>query len=155
MDPKNEAVEEKAPEAPAEYAEPQVDSATEEAAEEPAMDIYGLLSSIPEAPSKEKIEMWKKSTDVEASVFSETEVYIWRPITWHEYKTLQQSAAENAQNPNFFDEQILYKCVLWPKILPETMPVLKGGTVPTLAQQIMEGSNFIPPQMAMNLVVKL
>ena len=155
MNETNQAVEDKASEAPAEHKEPEAGSEPEAPAEDPTMDIYGLLSTIPDAPSKEKIDSWKRSTDVEASVFSETEVYIWRPITWHEYKTLQQSAADNAQNPNFFDEQILYKCVLWPKILPETLPVLKGGTVPTLAQQIMEGSNFIPPQMAMNLVVKL
>ena len=155
MSEETKAIEEEAPGSPVAPKEPETSSEVEAEAEEPTMDIYGLLSTIPDAPSKEKIDTWKRTTDVEASVFSETEVYIWRPITWHEYKTLQQSAADNAQNPNFFDEQILYKCVLWPKILPEVMPVLKGGTVPTLSQQIMEGSNFIPPQMAMNLVVKL
>lgn len=118
-------------------------------------DIYGLLASIPGSPAKEQIATWKTSYDVEASVFSEEEVYIWRPITWHEYKMLQQSSAENPQNPNFFDEQVIYKCVLWPKVMPETLPVMKGGTIPTLSQQIMEGSNFIPPQVAMNLVYKL
>jgi len=118
-------------------------------------DIYSLLDKIPGAPKKEKIDAWKQSTSVEASVFSEEEVYIWRPITWHEYKMLQQASADNAQNPNFFDEQIIYKCVLWPKISPEALPSMKGGTIPTLSQQIMEGSNFIPPQFASNLVVKL
>lgn len=148
MDEKDQAIEEeKAPE--------EVEAAQEETEEEEGPDIYGLLASIPGAPTKEQIDTWKTTTDVELSVFSDTEVYIWRPVTWHEYKMLQQSAAENTQNPNFFDEQVIYKCVLYPKVMPETLPGMKGGTIPTLSQQIMEGSNFIPPQVAMNLVYKL
>ena len=80
---------------------------------------------------------------------------MWRPITWHEYKALKGSAEESPQNPYMFDEHIVYKCVLWPVITPDKTPILKGGTVPTLSQQIMEGSNFIPPQIASNFVVEL
>lgn len=131
------------------------EEAVEELQEAPQLEVQELLASIPGSPSKEQIDTWKAQTDVQASIFSETDVFLWRPVNWQEYKMLQQAAAENAQNPNFFDEQLIYKCVLWPAVQPANLPGLKGGTIPTLSQQIMEGSNFIPPQIAMNLVVKL
>ena len=132
-----------------------IEDSKEESVEPEQPNMQELLDTIPGAPSKEQIDTWKKQTDVQASVFSDTDVYIWRPVNWQEYKMLQQGAADNAQNPNFFDEQLIYKCVLWPSIQPTNLPGLKGGTIPTLSQQIMEGSNFVPPQVAMNLVIKL
>ena len=123
--------------------------------EDDAPDPYAILEKIPNAPTQEQVDHWKITYEVKMSMFSDKEAFLWRPITWQDYKMLQQSAAENTQNPNFFDEQLIYKCVLWPKIMPETIPTLKGGTIPTLSQQIMEGSNFIPPQVAMNLVIDL
>ena len=118
-------------------------------------DPYSILEKVPGAPTKEQVEQWKVTYEIKMSMFSEKEVFLWKPITWQEYKMLQQAASDNQQNPNYFDEQLVYKCVVWPQIMPETLPTLKGGTIPTLSQQIMEGSNFIPPQMAMNLVVDL
>lgn len=121
----------------------------------PPVDIYELLAALPDAPSKDQVDFYKTQNGGVASIFSEEEIYIWRPINWAEYKMLQQAAAENAHNPHYLDEQVVYKCVLWPKIKPETLPAMKGGTIPTLSQQIMEGSNFVPPNMAMSLVIKL
>ena len=118
-------------------------------------DPYLILAEVPGAPTRDQVEQWKSTHEIKMSMFSEKEVFLWKPITWQEYKMLQQAATENPQNPNYFDEQLIYKCVVWPQILPETLPLLKGGTIPTLSQQIMEGSNFIPPQMAMNLVVDM
>lgn len=138
------------PEAPVEEEEKDINM---EEAQEP--DPYAILGNIPNAPTQEQVDHWKTMYEVKMSMFSDKEAFLWRPITWQDYKMLQQSSAENPQNPNFFDEQLIYKCVLWPKIMPETISTLKGGTIPTLSQQIMEGSNFIPPQVAMNLVIDL
>ena len=121
----------------------------------PAPDIYSILAEMPGAPNQDQIDRWKTQTEVFTSVLSETDLYIWRPVNWHEYKQLQKSSAEQVTNPSYFDEQLVYKCVLWPKLSPETLPALKGGTIPTLSQQIMGGSNFIPPAVAMELVAKL
>lgn len=123
--------------------------------EDQAPDPYAILAEVPGAPTKEQVEQWKTTHEIKMSMFSEKEVFLWKPINWQDYKMLQQAAADNQQNPNYFDEQLVYKCIVWPQVMPETLPTLKGGTIPTLSQQIMEGSNFIPPQMAMNLVVDL
>lgn len=135
--------------------EPVTEEILGEEAEGQAPDPFAILEGIPNSPSKEQVDHWKGRHEVKMSMFSEKEAFLWRPISWQEYKMLQQSAAENPQNPNYFDEQLIYKCVLWPSIMPETLPTQKGGTIPTLSQQIMEGSNFIPPQVAMNLVIDL
>ena len=123
--------------------------------EMPVPDVYSILQELPGAPNQEQIDRWKTQTEVFTSILSETDVYIWRPVNWHEYKQLQKSSAEHMDNPSYFDEQLVYKCVLWPKLMPENLPALKGGTIPTLSQQIMGGSNFIPPAVAMELVAKL
>lgn len=123
--------------------------------EMPAPDVYSILREMPGAPNQEQIDRWKTQTEVFTSILSEADIYIWRPVNWHEYKQLQKTSAEHPENPSYYDEQLVYKCVLWPKLAPEHLPSLKGGTIPTLSQQIMGGSNFIPPAVAMEFVVKL
>lgn len=147
--------EEKVPE---QAEEPIKEEIEEEQIEDPAMqsgDIMDVLGKMDNAPTEDQLAFWKSNNEVYSSFFSETEVYLWRPINWMEYKTVQTAAANNQNNPEYADEQVVSKCVLWPKITPDRIPTLKGGTIPTLSQQIMEGSNFVPPQVAMSLVVKL
>lgn len=136
--------------------DPPDDKEPEDVPEVPQVDVYELLASIPGSPNKDQIDFWKTQNDVNLSVFSDKEVYVWRPINWMEYKSLQASETPDTIDPQAFnDEQLVYKCVLWPKVTPDKMPTLKAGTVPTLSQQIMEGSNFVPPAYAMNFVYKL
>ena len=83
--------------------------------------------------------------------FDEDEIFVFRPLTRHEYKALIQSV----QHEQIFMEQVVQKCVLWPAVTPEWMAGGKGGTIPTLHSVIMEGSNFLAPEVAMSLVRKL
>ena len=53
------------------------------------------------------------------------------------------------------EEKIVSMCLLWPKKTPEELAQDKGGTVPTLLEQVMANSNFMTAQQASFLVVKL
>jgi len=133
----------------------------EEKAKDPLEFIYALEG----APDKKQIDDWKvKFGAVYFSGFSEEEIFIWRAITRAEYKKLQiesqkiaemkdQVEAANAQMTS--EESIVAMCLLWPKKTVEELVADKGGTVPTLLEQIMQNSNFMSPQQASMLVVKL
>lgn len=104
-------------------------------------------------PSEAQIEGWKSryGDNIFMIALDEAEMYVWRPISRHEYKALIQTATNEQQ----FMEQVVQKCVLWPSVTPEWLAGGKGGTVPTLHGVIMEGSNFLAPEVAMSLVRKL
>lgn len=104
-------------------------------------------------PTDAQIQNWKSryGDNIFMIALDEEEMYVWRPLTRHEYKQLIQAV----QNEQTFMEQVVQKCVLWPNITPEWLAGGKGGTVPTLHSVIMEGSNFLAPEIAMSLVRKL
>jgi hypothetical protein len=104
-------------------------------------------------PSDADIQAFKDrfGDNIYMIALDEDEMYVWRPLTRHEYKALLQ----NVQHEQVFMEQIVQKCVLWPTVTPEWVAGGKGGTIPTLHSVIMEGSNFLAPEVAMSLVRKL
>jgi hypothetical protein len=104
-------------------------------------------------PSDADIQAFKDrfGDNIYMIALDEDEMYVWRPLTRHEYKALLQ----NVQHEQVFMEQIVQKCVLWPTVTPEWVAGGKGGTIPTLHAVIMEGSNFLAPEVAMSLVRKL
>ena len=53
------------------------------------------------------------------------------------------------------EENIVSMCLLWPKLSVEDLQKDKGGTVSTLLEQVMQNSNFLTPQQASMLVIKL
>lgn len=128
------------------------DAPTEEEKEDridPVMLAWGASEN---RPDEAKIEEWKGMYgEVYLLALDEEEMYIWRPLARHEYKALMQAV----QNEAIFMEQVVQKCVIWPMITPEWLMGGKAGTVSTLHGVIMEGSNFLPPEVAMTLVRKL
>jgi hypothetical protein len=104
-------------------------------------------------PSDADIQAFKDrfGDNIYMIALDEDEMYVWRPLTRHEYKALLQAV----QHEQVFMEQIVQKCVLWPTVTPEWIAGGKGGTIPTLHAVIMEGSNFLAPEVAMSLVRKL
>jgi hypothetical protein len=130
----------------------------EEKDKEPSDQIAGALSVFPGSPSKDQIEQWKgKYGEVFCSGFSETELFIFRPISRQEFVGLQVEAA-NSQvplTPFDMEEKLVKTCILWSSVLGEKALTNKGGSMATLHEQIMAQSNFIAPQLAQQLVIKL
>ena len=125
--------------------------------EQLAANLANLLAAFPNAPSQDQITEWKKQHgDVFVSGFSETEVYIWRPVTRPEYIKIQTRLQEPNSPINQFqlEEIVCETCVLW-KSVDVAWDKGKAGTPQALSEQIMQNSNFLSPQAASMLVVKL
>lgn len=98
------------------------------------------------------MDQWKAQYgDVHYSVFDEEEIYIWRPINAFEYRNITKST----KNEESFQESIVRKCVIHPTFTVESLNSGKAGTIPTLFQQVMYCSNFLPPEDALAIVRKL
>lgn len=130
----------------------------EEVADEGSKNLATLLSEFPQSPTDVKIDQWKQSHgEIFCSGFSEEELVVWRPINRREFVQLQEHV-QSANQPisNFeLEEQVVGKCILWSSPKAKTSLEHKAGSLTTLNEQIMQNSNFVNPQMAAALVVKL
>lgn len=109
--------------------------------------LVEMLSKL-SGPSQAQIEQWKQAHgDVLVSAFSDTEVYLIRPLKRGEFKELQLQLVnpEVKMDQLAYEEAICAKCVLWPQLPENHFSVTKGGTATTLAEQIMQNSNFMTP----------
>lgn len=110
------------------------------------------------APTEEQMNDWKAQAGrVRWLDIGETELYVFRPFRTAEYRGLVESLAELAQsNAERADErlrdQVIQRCILFPKLQAEEMGTLYGGTLETLYFQIRLASNFIPPDQATMMV---
>lgn len=139
----------------------------EEKKREEEKGIKDYLEEVPGKPTNQQIEEWKaEHGDIFVSGFSESEMYIWRPVQRKEWVHLQtefQGAvlkAQEAQNASMMptqfelEEEVLDLCLIW-KSKEVEWAKSKGGTVSSLYEQIMQKSNFVNPQGASLLVAKL
>lgn len=121
-------------------------------------DAGKALFVFPGSPDKLKIEQWKQQYgEVLVSGFSETELFVFRPINRAEFVNLQ-AAISQAQDPISsldVEGKICDTCVLWAS--PPAVEALerKAGSMTTLHEQIMQASNFVDPRFAASFVVKL
>lgn len=121
----------------------------EEERKDPIMDQWNAREK---GPSDEQIALWKEQFgECYLMSFDPRESYVWRPVTRIEYKTILQSAKDDAH----FMEMVVQRCVLWPEIDVAKLTSGKAGTIPTLHGVIMEGSNFLDPDQAVMLVRRL
>lgn len=127
-------------------------------AEEQKKDsLQSYLSAFQGSPSQEQIEKWKvQHGEIFVSGFSETELYIWRPITRPEWVQFQSlfSNPEAKMTQFKFEEMICEKCILW-KSVSLSFENGKAGTASSLHEQILQNSNFLSAQAAAYLVAKL
>lgn len=122
--------------------------------EAPALDEY--MRGIPGAPSKDQIEQWKQQFgEVLCSGFSETELFVWRPLTRAEFVGLQAAMAQTEATQFDFEDKLVETCVLWASPAGTQALEKKAGSMSTLQEQIMQNSNFMNPAVAAALVVKL
>ena len=122
---------------------------------QPAEKVRELLGQIAGHPSQEQIDAWKAEFNGELYVmaFSETELYIWRPLSRQEYIQCQTAAQEGQLGQFQYEELVCDTCLLWPANVRWVEK--KAGSPVTLFEQIMLQSNFIAPAAASMLVAKL
>jgi hypothetical protein len=125
--------------------------------EEPLPGLADLLATFPNSPTETKIEQWKEAHgEIFCSGFSETELVVWRPINRREFVSLQEELQSGVElNSYELEEKVVVSCILWSTPQAESSLEQKAGSLTTLNEQIMQNSNFINPQMASALVVKL
>lgn len=130
----------------------------EEEKKEEEKTLGDVLAAFAGAPDEATIETWKTTHgEVLCSGFSETELFVFRPITRDEFVNLQMHIA-NAQEQisNFAVEQkIVETCLLWASPPGVNSLEKKAGSLSTLHEQILQASNFINPAYASQFVMKL
>lgn len=116
-----------------------------------------LLAQLPDAPSSEQIEGWKAQFNVYGAPFSESEIFLFRPLTRQEHDAVQKTAFEAQQEGKPFDpeQEIVNLCVLWGSVAGKKALESKAGTLSTLQEQISMHSNFYPPAVAAAMVEEL
>jgi hypothetical protein len=148
---------------PPEQEEPEEQKA-EETTEEPEKKEKSLgevLQEFPGAPNDADIEKWKQEFgEVMCSMFSESELFIFRPINREEWVNLQMHIADAQQKgtpvSNFdVEDKVVKNCVLWSSPPAVDSLANKAGSLSTLHEQILQHSNFVNPQYASQYVVKL
>jgi len=116
------------------------------------------LALFPGAPTRAQIEQWKKEHgEVNCSGFTDDEIYIWRPLKRKEWVDLQRLVSQMPEKATEIDPEleVVKVCLLWCSDAGEAALLGKAGSLSTLHEQLMQHSNFVNPQVAANLVVKL
>lgn len=125
----------------------------EEVESKEAQNLESVLKNFGGSPSPEKLEAWKSEHgEIYCSGFSSEELFVWRPISRAEFVDMQA----RAQEESFDSENVTVNtCILWASEPAKQSLVTKAGSLTTLHEQIMQNSNFMPPAMAAQLVIKL
>lgn len=111
------------------------------------------FENIPDKPTPQQIAAWKQQFgDVYIFGFRADEIYVWRPLLRLEYRQLRSNTSITE---DLLKEEIVRRCVLWPRLAPEFTSTCKAGTIDTLFEVIMHGSNFVDPILAVELVRRL
>jgi len=121
----------------------------------PPADLKSMLFALKNAPSQAQIDAWKREWgNVYMFAFDVKDIVVWRPLRNAEWKQFQ-SQEVLMQDQNKLQEHVVLRCVLWPQLGPIEINLCRAGFVPTLANVIMQGSYFLPPELAINLTVEL
>lgn len=143
--------------------------------EDPGEDLIDPIEYIQAnfhgAPSDAQIDNWKKRFGlIMITGLTDDEVFIWRPIQRTEYKNIMRQVAAAAEvmakdataamnieegRNSMFIEKICEQCVLWPAIDVDQLSFSKAGTLDTLANLVLEASNFMSHQVALRLSRRL
>jgi len=116
--------------------------------------ILKVFSSLKKKPSEEEIENFKHQYgECYLVSFSEQENFLFRPLKRQEWRTLMAQTAKLDEFKK--SEAIVIKGVVWPKLNNINIGGLTAGTVETLRDLILEASNFMTPDRAVQLVRKL
>jgi len=153
--------------------EEEVKQESQEKQEVPSFSPKSALDNLPGAPNKEQLDKWKAAHGhIFVMALSENEVFIYKSIdrlTWRglnakiaenqrtiveAVEKMRNSGATEEQLENFAMKQELDQeeltveaALLWSSITLDEMKK-KAGIITSLANNIMEQSRFVPPQVA-------
>jgi hypothetical protein len=120
--------------------------------QDPIMEFFEQLA---DKPSQEQIDGWKEQVgDVYFAQISESEHFVFRAIKRKEWRDLIKRL-EQVKDPMKQDEAIVMKAVLYPQLNNLKVNALSAGTINTMKELVMQASNFLPPEYALQLVRKL
>jgi hypothetical protein len=113
------------------------------------------LKLIPGAPVQAQIDAWKSQFGAVYSLpFSDREIFLWRPLNRFEWQQFVKNEAL-VKDEQKFQEQIVTRAVLYPKLDAMGINQTRAGTIQTLYQIIMQGSYFISAELAINMVEEM
>ncbi len=114
--------------------------------------ILAALDGEEGSPTQYELEEWKDMYGVFyiSSIGDDDDLYIWRTLKRLEYKQLIKSGLANDQMR--YEESVLTRCSLWPKLNIEVMAQTKAGVVETLAKQVLYKSGFVSDQTALSMI---
>ena len=114
--------------------------------------LMDTFENLGDKPNQATIDAWKTTFgEINLLALTEKEMYIYRTVNRLEFKQLSTTAKDE----NSFDEMLVQRCVLWPKLGVEFNMVSKGGTIGCIKEAILQTSNFLAPQVVMSLVREL
>jgi hypothetical protein len=116
--------------------------------------ILKTFLSLENKPTQEHIDKWKvQFGDVYLVSLSEKENFVFRPLKRQEWKQLLAAIVKLPEVKK--TDAIAMKGVVWPKLTDASVGALTAGATETLRALILEASNFIEPERAIQLVRKL
>ena len=139
-----------------ELIEEQTEEKQSEQQQNPVQQLMDVLKQFPTAPTQDEVEKWKtKYGDVFVSGFSDNELFIWRTINRREWLDLQLKMSQKENTSQMELEELICEfCVLW-KSIKLSWSEGKAGTPSVLHEQILQRSNFMNPQTAATMMLKL
>ena len=127
---------------------------TEEQIQQPSSisELAAELQEYEDAPDEAILEAWKSTYGkfFVSSVLGDNDVFIWRTLNRTEYKQLANTGV--MKNQASYEEAIIRKCLLWPKVGQEDIAASDAGIIPTLSKQILFKSGFVSDQFALSLI---
>lgn len=135
--------------------EPVQSTSPAEPTQEQPVSVLEALQAIPGAPTPEQIALWKSQCKaVYVFPFDKKEMYVWRPLIYREWQQLKSEEAL-VRDETKFQEHVVMRAVLWPKMTPLMLNSGRAGLIQTLFSLIMQGSYFVDPNAAAQMVVEL
>lgn len=133
-------------------AQPQEEQPFIESASDAIASIISVLEDKEDAPKDYELEEWKDvyGNFYISSIDDDESYYIWRTLKRIEYKSMIKSGIANDQLR--YEESVIVRCCLWPKMTIEKLAKENAGNVETLAKQILFKSGFVPDQMALSMI---
>ena len=116
--------------------------------------IMKTYLNLEKKPTEEDVEKFKNiHGEVYFISLTEKENFIFRPLKRHEWRSLMTRVAKVDDFKKA--EAIVIAGIVWPKLSEITVSALSAGSIDALRDMILEASNFMTPDRAVQLVRKL
>ena len=116
--------------------------------------IMKTYLNLEKKPTEEDVEKFKNiHGEVYFISLTEKENFIFRPLKRHEWRSLMTRVAKVDDFKKA--EAIVITGIVWPKLSEITVSALSAGSIDALRDMILEASNFMTPDRAVQLVRKL